>query len=239
MIWAYRRQTRPNPAEKTPAQVTVLPDPESGPISTSGAVKSIQEATVEMPAEAYREMWKPEYLERLARSYWAFLTKVSLGAIRVVYEPSSRTVVFISRRLPLLRFRKPDYTTGPGLGQVTWRIERGLLVAPNGRGQGMLRITVRSNAPDDSDDEACVRVRTEVSNFYPFLRGGGWFARIGVQIYSATQVRIHTWVTHGFLRSLARLDLPRSPVGALSAEGETVDDIESMGGSGTTTSQEP
>ena len=71
-------------------------------------------------------------------------------------------------------------------------------------------------------------MRTEVSNFYPFLRGGGWFARIGVRIYSATQVRIHTWVTHGFLRSLARLDLPRSPVGALAREGEEMDDLESM-----------
>lgn len=213
---------------KTPATVTVLPDPETGPITTAGAVKSVQEATVEMPAEVYRQMWKPEYLERLARSYWAFLTKVSLGAIRVVYEPSSRTVVFISRRLPLLRFRRPEYTTGPGLGQVTWRIERGLLVAPNGRGQGMLRITVRSSAPDNDSEVASVHVRTEVSNFYPFLRGGGWFARIGVQIYSATQVRIHTWVTHGFLRSLARLDLPRSPVGALAPDDEEMDDIESI-----------
>lgn len=214
----------------TPARVTVLPDPESGPITTAGAVKSIQEATVEMPADTFREMWKPEYLERLARSYWAFLTKVSLGAIRVVYEPSSRTVVFISRRLPLLRFRKPEYTIGPGLGQVTWRIERGLLVAPNGRGQGMLRITVRSSATDDDrDGDICVSVRTEVANFYPFLRGGGWFARFGVRIYSATQVRIHTWVTHGFLRSLARLDLPKSPVGALAPHDKDIDELESSG----------
>jgi hypothetical protein len=211
--------------------VTVLPDPETGPITTADAVKSIQEAQVEMPADIYRQMWKPEYLERLARSYWAFLTKVSLGAIRVVYEPSSRTVVFISRRLPLLRFRKPEYTIGPGLGQVTWRIERGLLVAPNGRGQGMLRITVRSEEVDDEAKEVSIHVRTEVSNFYPFLRGGGWFARIGVRLYSATQVRIHTWVTHGFLRSLAQLDLPKSPVGALAPDGGDMDDLESTDGS--------
>ena len=218
---------------KTPARVTVLPDPETGPISTSGAVKSIQEATVEMPADVYRRMWKPEYLERLARSYWAFLSKISLGAIRVVYEPSSRTVVFISRRLPLLRFRKPEYTTGPGLGQVTWRIERGLLVAPNGRGQGMLRITVRSSAPSEGTEDACVSVRTEISNFYPFLRGGGVFARVGVELYSFTQVRIHTWVTHGFLRSLARLDLPQSPVGALApTDGKSVEELEAMDGEG-------
>jgi len=218
---------------KTPARVTVLPDPETGPISTSGAVKSVQEAMVEMSAEQYRRMWKPEYLERLARSYWAFLTKISLGAIRVAYEPSSRTVVFISRRLPLLRFRKPEYTIGPGLGQVTWRIERGLLVARNGRGQGMLRISVRSLAPGDGPEDVCVRVSTEISNFYPFLRGGGWFARVGVRIYSATQMKIHTWVTHGFLRSLARLDLPRSPVGALApADGDSVEDLEAIEGEG-------
>jgi hypothetical protein len=213
---------------ETPARVTVLPDPESGPIDTAHPVKSVQEATVEMPADLFQRLWKPEYLERLARAYWAFLSKISLGAIRVVYEPSSRTVVLISRRLPLLRFRRPEYTIGPGLGQVTWRIERGLLVAPNGRGQGFLRITVRAGEPDDPSDAACVRVRTEVSNFYPFLRGGGWFARIGVRIYSATQVRIHTWVTHGFLRSLARLDLPRSPVGALAPKGESVESLESI-----------
>ena len=213
---------------KRPQRSPSCPIRTSGPITTAGAVKSVQEATVEMPADLYREMWKPEYLERLARSYWAFLSKVSLGAIRVVYEPSSRTVVFISRRLPLLRFRKPEYTIGPGLGQVIWRIERGLLVAPNGRGQGMLRIAVRSDEPDDPSEHACLRVTTEVSNFYPFLRGGGWFARIGVRIYSATQVRIHTWVTHGFLRSLARLDLPESPVGALAPHEESVEEAEAM-----------
>lgn len=181
---------------------------------------------MEMPVEIYREMWKPEYLERLARSYWSFLTKISLGLIRVVYEPGSRTVVFASRRLPLLRFRKPEYATGPGFGQVIWRIERGLLVAPGGRGQGMLRIVVRSNDPDEGSGSACIRVRTEVANFYPFLRGGGWFARVGVRVYSATQVRIHTWVTHGFLRSLARLDLPKSPVGALAPQDEDVEELE-------------
>lgn len=213
---------------KTPARVTVLPDPDAGPITTAGAVKSVQEARVELPADLFRQMWKPEYLERLARSYWAFLSKISLGAIKVVYEPSSRTVVFISRRLPLLRVRRPEYTTGPGLGQVIWRIERGLLVAPGGRGQGMLRITVRSSDPGEGSEEACVRVSTEISNFYPFLRGGGWFARIGVRIYSVTQVRIHTWVTHGFLRSLARLDLPESPIGALASHEESVEEAEAM-----------
>ena len=44
------------------------------------------------------------------------------------------------------------------------------------------------------------------------------FARIGAHIYSATQLRIHVIVTNGFLRSLAKLDLPPSTVGALAEE---------------------
>ena len=198
-----------------PARVTLLPDPQAGPVSTAGPVRSLQEAEIELPLDAYEAMWKAEYLERLARSYWSYLSRISLGLIKVVYEPSARTVVLATRRLPLLRFRRPDYVTGPGLGQVTWRIERGLLVAPGGRGRGYLRIAVRSQEPDADSTSATVRVSTEVSNFYPFLRGGGRFARAGVRIYSATQLRLHVWITHGFLHSLARLDLPRSPIGAL------------------------
>ena len=55
-----------------------------------------------------------------------------------------------------------------------------------------------------------------MQNFYPFLRGRGWFARIGAHLYAATQLRIHVLITHGFLRSLAKLDLPPSQVGALA-----------------------
>ncbi len=47
-----------------------------------------------------------------------------------------------------------------------------------------------------------------VANFYPFLRGSGWFARIGSFFYAQTQLRIHVLVTRGFLRSLESGDLP-------------------------------
>jgi hypothetical protein len=36
-------------------------------------------------------------------------------------------------------------------------------------------------------------------------------------VYRVTQLRIHVIVTHGFLRSLARLELEPSVVGALAA----------------------
>ena len=63
---------------------------------------------------------------------------------------------------------------------------------------------------------------SEVANFYPLIAGWGWFSRVGRHLYRITQLRIHIIVTHAFLRSLARLDLAPSVVGALKA-GATED----------------
>ena len=61
---------------------------------------------------------------------------------------------------------------------------------------------------------------SEVANFYPLIAGWGWFARIGQHIYRITQLKIHVIVTHAFLRSLARLDLAPSVVGAMKAQAD-------------------
>jgi hypothetical protein len=53
-----------------------------------------------------------------------------------------------------------------------------------------------------------MHVEVEVANFYPAIASG-----IGRWFYEQTQSRIHVLVTHGFLRSLARLDLVESKVG--------------------------
>lgn len=189
---------------------------EKTPVHPDGPAGSAQEADAYLPTEILENIWRPEYLERLARAYWRYLGRISLGAIRVVYEPGARSIVFLSKRIVLLRFRRPQYDTGAGFGQVTWPIERGLLVSSPGR--GFLRISVRWLEPGGDAEPGCerLRIRSEVSNFYPFLRGSGPFARIGAHIYSATQLRIHILITYGFLRSLARLDLPPSVVGALA-----------------------
>lgn len=194
------------------------------PVHPDGPAGSAQEADAYLPSEVLDRLWRLSYLERLAHAYWRYLTRVSLGVIRVVYEPNARSIVLLHRRLVLLRFRNPQYDTGPGFGQVTWPIERGLLVASPGR--GFLRITVRRLGPGERTEPGCerLRIRSEVSNFYPFLRGSGWFARIGAHIYSATQLRIHVIVTHGFLRSLARLDLPPSAIGALADDAREEDE---------------
>ncbi|MDX6582425.1 MAG: hypothetical protein QOI10_1609 [Solirubrobacterales bacterium] len=189
---------------------------ESERVPETGAVTSVQEAEVTIPSDLVAVIWKPANLERLARAYWRWLNRVTLGLIRVVYSEQGRSVVLLSRRLPLLSFHPPEYETEPGLGCVTWRIARGLLVAPAGRDTGgFLRIRVARSGPAASESEETLRVTLEVRNFYPWLRGSGRFARLGAWLYGQTQLRIHVLVCNAFLRSLARLQLPPSRVGAL------------------------
>jgi hypothetical protein len=179
-----------------------------------GSVTSRETAEVTLPRSELARIWTPEYLERLARTYWRFLTRVSLGVLRVLYTPSSREIAVLSRPFVLLRFLPPEYDIGPGGGTVTWQIERGLLVASRGRGPGYLRLGVELEPGEGP--EATVTVTSEVANFYPRIAGSGWFARIGRVVYGFTQLRVHVIVTHAFLRSLARLDLEPSVVGALA-----------------------
>jgi hypothetical protein len=220
-IGAYPRRELERRREAR-ARVRIVDEPEARS-DPGGPVTTRQSADVTLPRTVLDRIWTPEYLERLARTYWRFLTRVSLGILKVRYTPSSREVVVFGRPLVLLRFQAPEYDAKADCGTVTWRIDRGLLVAPPGRGKGWLRITVRrppeSLLPDDpattSDDFTTIRVTAEVASFYPMLAGWGWFGRIGRVIYRATQLRIHVIVTNAFLRSLARMDLAPSVVGSL------------------------
>jgi hypothetical protein len=103
-------------------------------------------------------------------------------------------------------------------GVVRWRIERGLLVARDGRGgDGYLEIDVERR-PAETPDQVNVAVEVEVANFYPAIA-----SRISRWVYANTQSRIHVIVTHGFLRSLARLDLAESRVGRFVGLDEVPD----------------
>jgi hypothetical protein len=203
------------------ARVRIVDVPESGQ-APDGSVTSRQTAEVTLPCSDLDRIWTPEYLERLARTYWRFMTRVSLGTLRVLYTPDSREVVALTRPFVLLRFRRPEYEIDPNGGSVTWRIERGLLVAPAGRGKGFLRISVRRpSGSAGGKGDVTVTVSSEVASFYPMIAEIGpnarnrWFSRVGLAIYRATQLRLHVIVTHAFLRSLARMDLAPSVVGAL------------------------
>jgi hypothetical protein len=188
--------------------------PQSGG-SEDGAVGSKQVAEVTLPRGELEKIWSPEYLERLARTYWSFLSRFSLGLIRVLYSDDSREVVLLTRPFVLLRFQKPEYQIDSDGGTVTWPIDRGVLVARRGRGRGFLRLGVRREPVADDAGEVTLLVSSEVMNFYPTIA-----TRFSRWIYEQTQLRIHVLVTHAFLRSLANLEFEPSRVGALRAAAE-------------------
>jgi hypothetical protein len=188
----------------TPSDRTVMDD--------EGAVRSVQAANVTLPGSELEAIWTPTYLERLARTYWKYLSRVSLGLIRVRYSADERAVVLLGRPFVLLRFHSPDYELEADHGVVRWRIRDGVLVAQ--RDHGYLEIEVW-RSPADQPGYANARIEVEVSNFYPAL--SVWVAR---WVYANTQSRIHVLVTSGFLRSLARRDLEQSAVGRFAAPGD-------------------
>jgi hypothetical protein len=184
----------------------VIADPEQHTVmDRNGAVRSIQAANVTMPDDQLEAIWSPMHLERLARTYWKYLSRVTLGLIRVEYTDEERAVVFLTRPFVMLRFHPPEYEMTADRGIVRWRIRDGVLVAR--RGEGYLEIDVRRSAAEEPG-QSRAHVEVEVANFYPAL--AHWVAR---WFYKATQSRIHVIVTHGFLRSLAKLELEHSVIG--------------------------
>jgi hypothetical protein len=125
----------------------VIADPEEHTVmDEAGAVRSVQAANVEMPEDELLALWKPVNLERLARTYWKYLSRVTLGIIRVTYTEHERLVVVIGRPLVLLRFSAPEYDMGDERGIVQWKIQDGLLVSR--RNEGYLEIDVRRIEPE-------------------------------------------------------------------------------------------
>src|SRR6266511_771267 len=111
------------------ARVTIVDPERATSIDEAGAVHSVQAANLVLPEEALDEIWTPMHLERLARTYWRFLTRVTLGLIRIVYTPVERMLVLLTRPFVLIRFRAPEYAMDAERGMVRWAIERGVLVA--------------------------------------------------------------------------------------------------------------
>ncbi|HEX5146157.1 MAG TPA: hypothetical protein VFV85_03975 [Conexibacter sp.] len=210
VVAAARRHQR---AERAPGSIAKLDDDTT--IGAEGAVRSVQSGELTLPVAALAQLWTPVGLERLARTYWRFLTRVTLGLIRVDYGATQRTVVLLRRPLRLLRFKAPEYAMDARRGTVRWRIEDGLLVEGRGHnGDGYLQIDVQLLPPPQADPERLARIRVEVAvaNFYPSIA-----RRLSRPVYRVTQSRIHVLVTYAFLRSLARLDLAQSRVGVNAA----------------------
>jgi hypothetical protein len=194
-------------AERRRSLARILEPVDDTVMDKDGAVRSIQAAEATIRTDALARIWNAEHLERLARTYWRFLTRVTLGFIRIHYTEKERTVVFLFKPFRLLRFDPPEYELAADRGVVRWRIRDGLLVARPG--EGYLEIEVQDRGPDpDRVGFERLYLEVEVANFYPSLA-----SRLSVPFYKLTQSRIHVLVTYGFLRSLARLDLAVSRVG--------------------------
>ena len=215
-----RRRRR---AERMPARALIISPPRSTMIAADGAVRSVQSARLTLSSEMLDHLWSPVNLENLGRTYWRFLTKVTLGLIRVTYSEHERAVVLL-RGITLLRFAAPEYVLEPLHGRIAWRIKDGLLVARSGRGCGFLSLDVRREEPNDEEPgTAHLTIEVEVANFYPSIASG-----LSTFVYEVTQAFVHVLVTHSFLRSLATLELAESKVGRLREQpapvvGETAD----------------
>lgn len=202
-VVTVRRRRR----SRLPAHAVIISPPQATVVARDGAVSSVQTAQLTMAEVDWRRMWNATHLEDLARTYWRFLSRVTLGLIRVVYGENERSVVLLAKPLTLLRFDAPEYELAREHGKVRWRIRDGLLVARAGRGCGFLALDV-SHVGTDADGRVKLRIEVEVANFYPAIAVG-----FSIPVYEATQSSIHVLVTHAFLRSLARLDLAKSKVG--------------------------
>lgn len=197
----------------------------------TGAVRSVQAAELVLTRRALNAIWSPAYLERLARTYWRFLARVTLGLVHVHYSNRERSVVLVLPMIRLITFAEPEYEMDGEHGVVRWRIVRGLLVARKRRAdaagegperQGHLQIEVRRCEDGEGargiEPGGRLRIEIEVANFYPAIAFA--FSR---RLYDITQSRIHVLVTRAFLRSLARgsrdgvPDLAVSKVGRMTS----------------------
>jgi hypothetical protein len=208
-----RRQRR----RRLPARSVIVSPRRSTVIARDGAVRSVQSAVLTMNECDLERIWTPANLENLARTYWRFLSRVTLNLIRIKYTADSRSVVLLGRPLTLLRFGAPEYTIEDDHGAVRWGIRDGLLVARTGRGCGFLELDVRREPPRPDGQEDLL-IEVEVANFYPSIAVG-----FSEPVYEMTQSAVHVLVTHAFLRSLAKLDLAQSKVGQFADQLDVAD----------------
>lgn len=196
---------------RLPARAVIVSPRKSTIVARDGAVYSVQSVELTVSPTDLDRLWNPSNLENLGRTYWRFLSRVTLGLIRVVYGENERSVLLLARPLTLLRFEAPQYVLEGDHGNIRWRIRDGLLVTRRGRGCGYLALDVRRERNAKANGRVKVRIEVEVANFYPAIA-----ASFSTPVYEATQSSIHVLVTHAFLRSLATLDLAESKVGVLA-----------------------
>ncbi|MCA1689712.1 MAG: hypothetical protein LC720_04490 [Actinobacteria bacterium] len=169
---------------RAPVGVRIL-DPEGPPlIDPTGGARSVQAAELRVTDAQLEALWSPGGLERLARTYWGFLPRISLGLIRVRHTETDRLIVLIGRPLVLLSFGPPVYELDDARGFARWPIRGGLLLSARGRpSRGALQIAIRRLGPAGPDAQT-LGVEVSVVDFVPTI---AWL--FGRRIYAATQSR--------------------------------------------------
>lgn len=206
VAWLLFRDRR---RRRLPGRASIVSPRDSTRVAADGSVHSVQSAHLELPRHELERLWTPAQLENLGATYWRFLTRATLGVVRVIYGHDERSVVLLFRPVTLLRFDLPEYSMEANRGSLTWAIRDGLLVSRLGRGSGFLSLRVSRDS--GISEPAKLDIDVEVANFYPSIA-----SRLGTPVYEVTQSFVHVLVTHAFLRSLATLELQESKVGRLS-----------------------
>ena len=213
IVWFVSSRPR-----ELPGRAELVKAPESTVFDENGAVRSVQQAKLALPEADLERLWTAANIENLGATYWHFLTRVTLGIVRIRYSDTDRRVtLFGIRWLTLLRFDPPEFELHQTRAKISWQIKDGLLVASNGRAQGGLALEVSREEPDpDAATEPGsgqlkeLSIEIAVTNYYPAIA-----SRLGDVLYRNTQAFIHVLVTNSFLRSLASLELHESKVGRL------------------------
>ena len=91
--WLARRRLK---VARSPVRLLIISPPEvdgdrgrrRGPFRAVGPADAL-------PEQELDRLWSPANLENLGRTYWRFLSRVTLGLIRVVYSEGERAVVLL------------------------------------------------------------------------------------------------------------------------------------------------
>ena len=143
-------------------------------IAGDGAVRSVQSAELSVSEPDFERLWVAASLEKLARTYWRFLSRVTLGLIRVIYGEDERSVVLLARPLTLLRFGAPEYTSSKATATSAGRSATGSSWLAPGAAAAFCRSTfARSRRSTTAAGRPpTVRIEVEVANFYPAIAAG-------------------------------------------------------------------
>ena len=133
----------------------------------------------------------------LGRLYWADVERLFRGLVRAEERDGRVELVVLRRPLVLLSFDRVVLEDDPDRTAATFPIASGLLVAPDGRHAGHLRLSAQTGPG------GALTLCSEVAGFRPSLAGWGRLAgRLG-WLYAQTQLRIHLLVTWSWMGALA------------------------------------